>query len=79
MLDELEERIMDVMCDRRYAYPGEVAQDARITREQAEQILERLADLRYVRRFRGRHGVRYQITGHGKQAARTPNPAVWTA
>ena len=79
MLTELEELVLDIMCERRHAYPGEVAQDARIPREEAEQILEQLADLRFVRRFRGRHGRRYAITGAGKEAARTPNSAVWTA
>lgn len=79
MLTEWEERVLDVMCERRYAYPGEVAEDAEVSREEAERILEQLADLGYVKRLNGRHGRRYQITAAGREAAVRPNPEVWTA
>lgn len=69
MLTEWEERVLDVMCERRYAYPGEVAEDAEVSRAEAERILEQLADLGYVKRLNGRHGRRYQITAAGREAA----------
>ncbi|MBY6277850.1 hypothetical protein [Symbiobacterium thermophilum] len=79
MLTEREELILDILCERRYAYLGEVVREAEIASEEAERTLRALADLGYVRRYQGRHGLRYRITAEGREAARTPNPEVWTA
>lgn len=79
MFTELEELILDILCERRYAYLGEVVREAEISSEEAERILEQLADLGYVKRLNGRHGRRYQITAAGREAAVRPNPEVWTA
>lgn len=79
MLTEREELILDILCERRYAYLGEVVREAEISSEEAERTLMTLADLGYVRRYQGRHGLRYGITAAGRQAATRPNPEVWTA
>ena len=79
MLTEREELILDILCERRYAYLGEVVREAEISSEEAERTLRTLADLGYVRRYQGRHGRRYQITAASREAAVRPNPEVWTA
>lgn len=79
MLTELEELVLDLLCERRYVYAHRVAQDARIPLEQAERVLEQLADLGYVKRLSGWYGRRYRITQEGREATVRPNPEVWTA
>jgi predicted ArsR family transcriptional regulator len=85
-LNEDEEAILDVLCEKRHSTTSAIATRARLTMAQVDKALRFLVYRRYcetigydatARATVGRPQAIWAITDAGRQAATTPNPAVW--